>query len=202
MTNNKYTNNKKDKLIASILNQTVHNELFDLRLFIEKLAIDTEAIKKENADGFAELRESQKKLNSLLGNFANNQGSVAEEFFYNTLKHNPVLGDIQFDHLMPNLTAGCKGKQREYDIVLVNSVSVGIVEVKYKAHINDLEQVHAQIARFKRDCPEFKHYVIYGGIAALSIPSSVIKAAIAQGLFVLQQKGEHLLVQTEGMKAF
>ncbi len=202
MTNNKYTNNKKDRLIASISIQTVHNELFDLRLFIEKLAIDTEAIKKENADGFAELRESQKKLDSLLGNLANNQGSIAEEFFYNTLKHNPVLGDIQFDRLMPNLIVGCKGKQSEYDIVLVNSVNVAIVEVKYKAHPKDIEKIIKQIKRLKTDCPEYKYHTIYGGIAALSVPSDVIKAAEAQGLFVLQQKGEHLLVQTEGMKAF
>ena len=103
---------------------------------------------------------------------------------------------------MPNLIAGRKGKQSEYDIVMVNGTSVGIVEVKYKAHINDLEKVHTKIKRFKCDCPEFKDHTIYGGIAALSVPSDVIKAAEAQGLFVLQQKGEHLLVQTEGMKAF
>ncbi len=103
---------------------------------------------------------------------------------------------------MPNLIVGCKGKQSEYDIVLVNGASVGIVEVKYKAHEKDLEQVRIKIKRFKRDCPQFEGYTIYGGIAALSVPSVVIKAAIEQGLFVLQQKGEHLLVQTEGMKPF
>jgi hypothetical protein len=142
------------------------------------------------------------KLTALCGGIASNQGSVAEEFFFNSLVSKPFLGDIKFDRITPQLVVGRKGKQSEYDIVMVNGANVGIVEVKYKAHINDLEQVHAQIARFKRDCPEFKHYVIYGGIAALSVPKDVSKAAKAQGLFVLKRKGEQLNIQTDGMKGF
>ncbi|MEY3996220.1 MAG: hypothetical protein RL344_563, partial [Pseudomonadota bacterium] len=115
------------------------------------------------------------KLTALCGGISSNQGSVAEEFFFNSLVSKPFLGHIKFDRITPQLVVGRKGKQSEYDIVMVNGASVGIVEVKYKAHMNDLEQVHAQIARFKRDCPEFKHYVIYGGIAALSVPKDVSK---------------------------
>jgi hypothetical protein len=142
------------------------------------------------------------KLTALCGGIASNQGSVAEEFFFNSLVSEPFLGDIQFNRITPQLIVGRKGKQSEYDIVMVNGASVGIVEVKYKAHMNDLEQVHAQIVRFKRDCPEFKHYTIYGGIAGLSVPKDVSKAAKAQGLFVLKRKGEKLNIQIDGMKGF
>ena len=142
------------------------------------------------------------KLTALCGGIASNQGSVAEKFFFNSLVSEPFLGDIRFNRITPRLIVGRKGKQSEYDIVMVNGANVGIVEVKYKAHINDLEQVHAQIARFKHDCPEFKHYLIYGGIAALSVPKDVSKAAKAQGLFVLKRKGEKLNIQIDGMQGF
>ena len=53
----------------------------------------------------AELVASQKKMDEqlaqtdakldriaeMLGGVSNNQGKIAEEFFYNSLKHNPVL---------------------------------------------------------------------------------------------------------------
>jgi hypothetical protein len=143
-----------------------------------------------------------KTMQAMLDGISKNQGSVAEEFFYNSLNNKPVLGDIEFDQVTPHFIVGRKGKQSEYDVVLVNGASVGIVEVKYKAHMNDLEQVHEQIKRFRRDCPQFKDYALYGGIAGLSVPSDVSKAAKAQGLFVLKRKGEALEAQTEGMRGF
>jgi hypothetical protein len=50
--------------------------------------------------------------------------------------------------------------------------------------------------------PEYKNYALYGGIAGLSVPNDVSKAAKAQGLFVLKRKGEVLEAQSEGMIAF
>jgi hypothetical protein len=73
------------------------------------------------------------KLTALCGGIASNQGSVAEEFFFNSLVSEPFLGDIKFDRITPQLVVGRKGKQSEYDIVMVNGATVGIVEVKYKA---------------------------------------------------------------------
>lgn len=177
----------------------------------------------DNAAGFAALREAQAKteaqiakteaqiaktdkkfktMQDMLDGISKNQGSVAEEFFYNSLRAKPVLGEIRFDRVTPHLVVGRKGKLSEYDVVMVNGASVGIVEVKYKAHVNDLVQVHEQVKRFRRDCPEFKDYAIYGGLAGLSVPDDVAKAAKARGLFVLKRKGEALEAQTEGMRGF
>jgi hypothetical protein len=191
-------------------------ELKDLVASLAVAQAKTDAQMAKTDAGFEKLQTAQAKtdaqmaktdakldkLTALCGGIASNQGSVAEEFFFNSLVSEPFLGDIQFNRITPQLIVGRKGKQSEYDIVMVNGASVGIVEVKYKAHMNDLEQVHAQIVRFKRDCPEFKHYTIYGGIAGLSVPKDVSKAAKAQGLFVLKRKGEKLNIQIDGMKGF
>jgi hypothetical protein len=142
------------------------------------------------------------KVAKMISGMGANQGSVAEEFFYNSLSAKPVLGGIQFDQVTPHFIVGRKGKQSEYDVVMVNGTSVSLIEVKYKAHINDLEQVHEQLKRFRLDCPQFKDYALYGGIAGLSVPNDVSKAAKAQGLFVLKRKGEALEAQIEGMRGF
>ena len=170
----------------------------ELRDLVANLAISQAKTDAQIAKTDAKFKTMQKMLDGISGN----QGSVAEEFFYNSLKSKPVLGNIQFDRVTPQLIVGRKGKQNEYDVVLVNGASVGIVEVKYKAHVNDLEQVHAKVQRFRTDCPEFKDFAIYGGIAGLSVPHAVSEAAKVQGLFVLTRKGVALDVQTEGMREF
>ncbi len=48
------------------------------------------------------------------GGMSNNQGKVAEEFFYNSLRHNPELDGIQFDFVMKNVTRGTRKIQQEY----------------------------------------------------------------------------------------
>jgi hypothetical protein len=177
----------------------------ELRDLVASLAVAQAERDAQWAKTEAQIAKTDKKfktMQDMLDGISKNQGSVAEEFFYNSLKSRPVLGDIVFDRVTPQLIVGRKGKQSEYDVVLVNGASVGIVEVKYKAHLNDLAQVHEQVKRFRRDCPEFKSYAIYGGIAGLSVPKDVSEAAKAQGLFVLKRKGEALQVQTEGMRGF
>jgi hypothetical protein len=175
----------------------------------DRLMAKTEALMAKNqvqyAKTDAQLEKTDRKfktMQDMLDGISKNQGSVAEEFFFNSLNAKPVIGGIKFDRVTPHLIVGRKGKQSEYDVVMVNGASVGIVEIKYKARLHDLEQVHEQVKRFRRNCPEFKGYAIYGGIAGLSLPKDVSKAAKEQGLFVLKRKGELLETQPEGMRGF
>jgi hypothetical protein len=137
-----------------------------------------------------------------LGSNTSSLGSVNQEFFYSNLKTNPTFGGINFDRVTPNLIVGYKKRQFEFDIVLTNVSSVAIVEIKHKAHINDLDQVEAQIKRYRELCPEYKNFNIYGGIAGFSVPQDVVKAAHERGLFVLKRKGEVLTADAKGMRAF
>jgi hypothetical protein len=137
-----------------------------------------------------------------LGGMAKNQGDITEEFFYNSLNANPVLGNIKFDRVTPNLIVGTKKRQSEFDIVMTNGNSVALMEVKNKVHLNDLDQVEAQIKRYRELCPEYKNYKLYGGIAGFSVPTDVVKAAHVRGLFVLKRKGEVLTSDAKAMRAF
>lgn len=143
-----------------------------------------------------------KEVGRRMGAMAANQGDVTEEFFYNSLVAKPTLGAIQFDSVTPNLRFQNKGEHDEFDIVLTNGASVALIEVKYKAHINDLEQTQSKIASYRRWRPEHKDYKVYAGLASFSVPSDVTKAAHEQGIFVLQRKGDVVEVDTQRMKAF
>ncbi|MDI9335360.1 MAG: hypothetical protein QM533_13400 [Cytophagales bacterium] len=142
------------------------------------------------------------KLADLYGGIADNQGSVAEEFFFNSLNANPVIGGIKYDRVTPNLIVGNKGKQSEFDMVLVNGNSVALIEVKHKAHLSSLDQLEMQIKRYRESFPEHANYKLYGGIAGLSVPDETVKEAHKRGLFVLKQQGNVFAVDAEAMRAF
>lgn len=150
----------------------------------------------------AETSRVVKEIGRRMGAMATNQGDLAEEFFYNSLDARPVIGNVEFDTVTPNLIMGAKQSRSEFDIVLVNGQSVALVEVKYKAHLNDLDQVQSKVASYRRLRPEHKNYKIFAGLAGFSVPYDVVKAAHERGMFVLQRKGDVIEVDAQSMKAF
>ena len=100
------------------------------------------------------------------------------------------VGEIDFDFLVPNFKAK-RGRRvlAEYDILLVNGESVAIVEVKYKAHLNDLEKLPQKIEELK-NLPQYRNYIVYAGIATFHASDELIEKAEASGYFILQRKGD------------
>jgi hypothetical protein len=161
------------------------------------------AVKSDRMD--AQLAKSDAKLDriaEMVGGISNNQGDVAEEFFYNSLVEKPEIGGIEFDTITPNLIIGSKRSQAEFDLVLVNGRSVALIEVKYKAHQKSLDQIEGKIAQYRSLRPEHKDYTVYAGLAGFSIPPDIQAQALERGLFVLRRKGEVIEVDSKGMRGF
>jgi hypothetical protein len=137
-----------------------------------------------------------------LGGMANNQGDVAEEFFYHALETHPTIGGLRFDRVEYKVHAGRKQHRAEFDLVLYNGNSLAIVEVKYKVHPNALEQLEQQIKSHRMLYPEYASYKLYAGIAGLSVPSEMVKQAHQKGFFVLKQHGDVMVVDSEHMRMY
>jgi hypothetical protein len=162
----------------------------------------TEAVQAKTDVQMAKTDAKLNKLAELYGGVSDNQGSAAEEFFYNSLKVNPVIGGIKFDRVTPNLIVGAKDKQAEFDMVLVNGNAVALLEIKHKAHLSVLDQLDKQLRRYREVFPEHASYKLYGGIAGLSVPNETIEEAHKRGMFVLKQKGDVFAVDAEEMRPF
>ena len=135
------------------------------------------------------------KLGELYGNIGQNQGDVAEEFFFNSLANDTHLGSIHFDDIEKNGHKRRGKTEEEYDIIMTNDDAVGIVEVKYKAHENDLDKLDRKMQNFKKLFPIYQNYKQYGAIASFQINDSAKREALKRGYFVLQRSGD--LVHTE-----
>jgi hypothetical protein len=88
------------------------------------------------------------RLSSMYGGISDNQGSAAEEFFFNSLNESKQIGPIHFDSVLEKVYGGKLGHQQEYDLVLLKGDSAAIVEVKYKVHPSSLEQLQKQLSLF------------------------------------------------------
>jgi hypothetical protein len=184
----------------------------ELRELVASLAVKSDRLDAQQAKTDAQIAntnaqiaktdEKLNRLSELYGGVSSNQGSAAEEFFFNTLNENPVVGGIKFDRVTPNVMPARKSKHAEFDIVMVNGSSVAVVEVKYKVHPSDIDKVAKNLKRYREFYPEHKNYALYGGIAGFSVPADAVKAAKEQGLFVLKRVGQVVKTDAKEMRAF
>jgi hypothetical protein len=164
-----------------------------------------------------ELAESQKETGRLLketdrlltklgvqiGGISSNQGCFAEEFFYNSFeKGNQNFFGEKFDEIEKEVKGLKKDFRDEYDILLINGQSVGIIEIKYKAHENDLAQVLRKAETFRANFPDYAGHQIYLGLASMAFYPKLEKACTDNGIAIIKQVGDTVVIIDENLKTF
>ena len=160
----------------------------------EKLASLAES-QKQTDEQMKRTDEKLERIGIYLGNVTRNQGDVAEEFFFNSLVNETRLGSIRFDDIIKNMEKHRGNIQEEYDLFLTNGDAIAIIEVKYKAHSNDLKKLDRKMGNFKLLFPIYKDYKLYGALASFYINDDTKKEALERGYFILQRSGN--LIHTE-----
>jgi hypothetical protein len=144
-----------------------------------------------------------KEVGRQLGDIGHSMGDSAEEFFYNSLEENKMLGLVKFDEISKNIKQKKHRNEDEYDIFLENGNAVGIIEVKQKVKKDHVEKLISKKAEnFRILFPDYTDYKLYVGIAGLSFEPNAEKLATENGLVVLKQKGDIMRVNSDKMIAF
>ena len=151
----------------------------------------------------ADYERRMKKMEDVFGSWANNQGSFAEEYFFNSFEagRQNFFGQ-QFDEILKNVKGIYKGYKDEYDILLINGSSVGIVEVKYKAHQNDIPQVIRKAETFRVNFPIYAKHRVYLGLATLAFYPELEQECIHQGIAVVKQVGDTVVINDASLREF
>ncbi|MBF0295033.1 MAG: DUF3782 domain-containing protein [Magnetococcales bacterium] len=84
------------------------------------------------------------------------------------------------------------GRMMEIDLFVVNTDSVVLVEVKSKLEVGDVREHLERLGDFKEFFPRFAGYRVYGAVAAMVMDDNIMRFAINQGLFVIEQTGDTL----------
>ena len=144
-----------------------------------------------------------KKLEELTGSWAYNHGSFAEEYFFNSFENGKqnFFGE-KFDKVKKKLTNFWQGIEDEYDIVLYNHSAVALIEVKYKAHENDIPKVLKKAETFRILFPNYKDFKIYLGLASLSFYPELEQECIQEGIAIIKQVGDTVIINDAHLKTF
>jgi len=162
---------------------------------------------EENALQMEKSREDfdrrMQKIEKTLGGWANNQGEFAEEYFFNSFeKGQRNFFGKKFDDIEKNVKNTWKGLRDEYDIVLYNDDAVAIIEVKFKAHTNDIPDILKKAETFRVLFPNYKDFKIYLGLASLAFYPELEAECVKQGIAIIKQVGDTVVICDDHLKSF
>jgi uncharacterized coiled-coil protein SlyX len=168
------------------------------------------SLTEKQAETDRQLKESgaafdrrMKKMDEQVGSWSNNHGAFAQEYFFNSFENgrNNFFGE-KFDDIEEEVKGIEKGFKDEYDILMINGEAVGIVEVKYKAHENDIPKVLRKAQTIRVNFPKFKNHKVYLGLATMAFYPELEEACIKNGIAVVKQMGDTVVINDEHLKAF
>ena len=161
---------------------------------------ETDRLLKESSANFD---RRMKKMEETIGSWANNHGMFAEEYFLNSFENGKqnFFGE-RFDRIEDRVKGIKKGFGDEYDILLINGRSIGIVEVKFKAHVNDIPKVLRKAETFRINFPEYVNHRVYLGLATMAFYSELEQECINEGIAVIKQVGDTVVINDAHLKVF
>jgi hypothetical protein len=169
----------------------------------DRLIKETDRIVKENAERQKDTDRLIKDLAKQVGGVSNSNGDFAEEYFFNTFEQgNKMLCGEEFIDVWGKTPGRERGFQDEYDIVLINGKSLCIVEVKYKADSADFQKLTRKPVTFRENYPKYQNHIVYLALAGMSFHPKTEQSCEENGIAIIKQVGEKVIIKDKHLKAF
>ena len=174
------------------------------RFLTEKQAETDRQLKetdKQLREIVANFDRRMKKFEEMNGGLSNSQGMFAEEYFFNSFENGQkdFFGE-KFDRITKNvLGVRCED---EYDILMINGKSIAIVEVKFRAREKDVDKVLKKANTFRINYPEYGNHRVYLGLAALTFDKGIEDDCKDNGIAIVKQVGESVIITDGHLKVF
>ena len=138
----------------------------------------------------------------LIGDIGNSNGDVAEEYFQNAFEKDPRLNGEFYDKVITNMKIKSEKFNAEYDIFLLNDKSAAIIEIKYRAKKDDINELLRKCDDFRKFMPEYSNLKLYLGLASLSFRKITEQNILKEGIAVIKQVGDKMVIYDKNLKAF
>ena len=147
-------------------------------------------------------------VNSKVDGIGKSNGKFAEEYFLSSLERRKEFAGVHFDYVSDGfkrfmkMQDGSKIKD-QFDVVMVNDDAIAIIEVKYRADKDYLEEMATRkVKNFRILFPDYKDSKIYLGLGSLSFDEYVVKEAKKYGIGLLRQVGDVIEYETDWVRAY
>jgi hypothetical protein len=179
------------------------------RQLIDKISLEAKQRGEELDRRIDKIGTKVDGTNSRVDGIGNSNGKFAEEYFFNSLEEKKEFAGVHFDYVSNGFKGLAKMPdgsrvQDQFDIVMINDNAVAIIEVKYKASSDYLEELALRkVSNFRAIFPNYKNYDIYLGLGSFSFEKNVVEKAKEYGVGLLRQVGNVIEYKTDwAMKVY
>jgi hypothetical protein len=142
-------------------------------------------------------------LNDNVGGIGRSNGSFAEEYFSSAFENGQrIFFGEKFDYIEKRLKGIEPGYKTDYDIVLINGKTVGIIEVKYKGKPEHISEVLKKADSFRVNYPRYVNHQIYLAFAAMSFEDDVENTCHRIGIAIVKQIGNAVVIVDDKLAVF
>jgi len=158
---------------------------------------DTDKKFQDTDKKFQDTRKEIKAVNESIGRLGNRLGDFVEEMVRPAAVRLFREQGIDVHEVHRSVEASRDSDDIEIDLLVVNSTDVVAVECKSLLSIDDVNQHLTSLNKLKKMLPTYAEKKVMGAVAAMVIPDHVGRYAYKQGLFVIAQSGDHLLIRND-----
>lgn len=144
------------------------------------------------------MRETDNKIKALaanLGRLGNKLGDFVEEMVRPAAVRLFREQGIDVHEVHRNIEAQRGDEGIEVDLLVVNDTDVVAIECKSSLSVDDVNDHLKRLDKLKRLLPSYQNKRVMGAVTGMVIPDHVARYAYGQGLYVIAQSGEHLLIR-------
>jgi hypothetical protein len=152
---------------------------------------ETERILKEESQ---ETDRQIKQVNQQIGKLGNRLGEFVEWQVRPSAVRLFQDRGINVHELQSDVAVKREDGALEIDLLVVNETEVVLVEVKSKLTQRDVDEHLQRLEKFKQLIPRYKNMRALGAVAAMVVTDEVANYAYSQGLFVLTQSGDNMII--------
>ena len=176
----------------------------DIRAILKELAQSQQELsqsQQELSQSQQELSQAQKetdkqinRVSQQIGELGNRLGEFVEWQVRPAVVRLFQERGIDVHEFHPGISVKRDNEGLEIDLLVVNDTDAILVEVKSKLTQRDVDEHLQRLAKFKRLMPRFRDVKALGAVAAMIVPNEVASYGCRQGLFVLVQSGENVII--------
>ena len=144
-----------------------------------------------------QFKETDRKIRELDRLFTSQWGKLVESLVEGDLIKLLKERGIQAEGIIPRRRGNKAGHNFEFDLIAINGNEMVIVEVKTTPRPQDVDDFHEKLWNAKTFMPEYKDWVIYGGVAFITADSSSDRMAQNMGFFVIKATGSSSSIVNE-----
>ena len=140
------------------------------------------------------LKEQSQRVDQQLGKLGNRLGEFVEWQIRPAAVRLFKERGLDVHELYSGVSAQRPEGGIEIDLLVVNNTEAVLIEVKSKLTQSDVDEHLERLKKFKRLMPRYQNLKALGAVAGMVVPDDIARYAYRQGLFVLAQSGENVII--------